>query len=185
VNTLVSQVLFKVGKKAQSIALQADAWHLRTDVYTSLGVMVGLISIWLCNRYLPGKDFRWIDPVAALFVALLILKAAYELTVVAGRDLFDTSLPKEELRWIKKLLVHCPEAKGFHHLRTRKAGMHRYIEFHLVVGAKLTVAVSHELTDELSDKIRGHFKDSHVTIHVEPCDNSSCTKHCLAGCFKK
>ena len=96
-NILVSRSLFKVGKETDSVALQADAWHLRTDVYTSAGVMAGLAIIWIGKLVLPGTDLDWVDPVAAIGVALLIIKAAYKLTVESSRDLLDVSLPKDEV----------------------------------------------------------------------------------------
>ncbi len=80
VNIFGSGRLFKVGKETDSVALQADAWHLRTDVYTSLGVMFGLLVIWIAGLIRPDLDLRWIDPVVAIAVALLILKAAWDLT---------------------------------------------------------------------------------------------------------
>ena len=73
-------MLFKVGRETDSIALQADGWHLRTDVWTSAGVMVGLGLMAVGQRLLPGVDLHWIDPVAAIVVALLICKAAWGLT---------------------------------------------------------------------------------------------------------
>ena len=71
VNYIVSRKLFQVGKEADSIALQADAWHLRTDVYTSAGVMAGLSVIWLGHKFFPDPDIHWIDPVAALLLPFL------------------------------------------------------------------------------------------------------------------
>ena len=96
VNLWVSGRLFKVGKETDSVALLADAWHLRTDVYTSLGVMAGLGLILTGEWLFPGVHFDWIDPVAAIALALLILRAAYALTLKATRDLLDVSLPEEE-----------------------------------------------------------------------------------------
>ncbi|MBC7294455.1 MAG: cation transporter, partial [Thermoleophilia bacterium] len=71
VNIVVSGRLLKVGRETESVALQADAWHLRTDVYTSAGVMVGLLAIWLGSVFAPDVDLRWVDPAVAIVVALL------------------------------------------------------------------------------------------------------------------
>ena len=79
-NLTVSQLLFKVGKKTDSPALMADGWHLRTDVYTSAGVMVGLGLVWGCE-YFFGLKLYWLDPVVAIAVAILILRTAYRLTM--------------------------------------------------------------------------------------------------------
>ena len=90
-NIIVSQKLFKVGRETDSVALQADAWHLRTDVYTSLGVMVGLALIWFGHWIFPNYDLNWLDPACAIAVALLIIKASYDLTVQSARDLLDAN----------------------------------------------------------------------------------------------
>ena len=100
-NILVSKALFKVGKETDSVALQADAWHLRTDVYTSAGVMAGLAIIWIGRIVLPGTDLNWVDPVAAIGVALLIIKAAYQLTVESARDLLGCK-PSQRRRGMHK-----------------------------------------------------------------------------------
>ncbi len=95
-NFFVSQRLFSVGRETDSMALKADAWHLRTDVYTSIGVMAGLAVIWIGEMLLPGTDLHWIDPLVAIGVAMLIIKAAYRLTLESARDLMDESLPDDE-----------------------------------------------------------------------------------------
>jgi cation diffusion facilitator family transporter len=131
-NVLVSRRLFKVGKETDSIALRADAWHLRTDVYTSAGVMISLALIWIGRQVLPGVDLDWLDPAAAIAVAVLILKAAYELTLQSARDLMDVSLPDEERDWITQLIKgYRSVIHGCHEMRTRKAGHFRYVEFHI------------------------------------------------------
>ncbi|MCE5322590.1 cation diffusion facilitator family transporter [bacterium] len=169
-NMFVSHMLFKVGRQTDSVALKADAWHLRTDVYTSAGVMAGLGLIWLAEAVFPGEHFHWIDPVAAMAVALLIIRAAYELTVKSGRDLLDVSLPDDEERWIVDYLSQIDTVKGFHHLRTRKAGSERFVEFHLLVDPNMSVEQSHQIADEITQGIRERFIGTAVTIHIEPCD---------------
>ena len=182
-NVAVSQLLFKVGRETDSIALLADAWHLRTDVYTSMGVMAGLGVIWLGHGLLPGSDLHWIDPVCAIGVAALIIKAAYDLTRQAARDLLDASLPAEEEQWIRQSLEsERPIVNGYHALRTRKAGHFRFVEFHIQVNPLMSVAESHALTQKLGDTIKARIPNATVTIHVEPCD-MSCTEKCRQGCL--
>jgi len=182
-NILVSERLFKVGRETDSVALQADAWHLRTDVYTSAGVMASLALIWLGNRVFPGIDLHWLDPAAAIGVALLILKAAYDLTMQSARDLLDVNLPREEEDWIRQRILEMkPVVHGFHQLKTRKSGPFRFVEFHLQVDPQMTVVNSHNITEELTDRIERHFPKTSVTIHVEPCDGK-CVGHCLEGCL--
>jgi len=184
-NWIVSRLLFMVGKKTDSIALEADAWHLRTDVWTSVGVMAGLGIIWAGDYFLPDINLNWVDPVAALMVATMILKAAYDLTIKSVRDLLDTGLEQAEEEQIRILIVsHDLQIRGFHNLRTRKSGGRRFIEFHVLVNPAMSVNSSHQLTDELVAKIRGIMPDSLVTIHVEPC-KSKCYPKCMAGCLVK
>jgi len=182
-NTLVSSRLFKVGKDTDSIAITADAWHLRTDVYTSLGVMVGLGAIWVGRRILPGVDLEWVDPVAAIAVAALITKAAWHLTAESVRGLLDTGLGVDELAWIRDLLAGLrPQVIGYHHLHTRKAGATRFIEVHIVMDGDLTVTHSHALTEAIIAGIRERFPKARVMVHVEPCGHD-CDALCRAGCF--
>ena len=182
VNYFVSRKLFQVGKEADSIALQADAWHLRTDVYTSAGVMAGLSVIWLGHKLFPDPDIHWIDPVAALFVAVLILRTAYNLTVHSILDLLDVKLPPEEEDFIRSIIIHQPVIYGFHQLKTRKAGHVRFVEFHINVDPQMTVLDSHGITKTLKQNIRKKFTDCVITIHIEPCDGV-CSDVCAAGCL--
>lgn len=182
-NIFVSRMLFRVGKETDSIALLADAWHLRTDVYPSLGVMGGLALIWSGHRFFPGNDLSWIDPACAIAVAFLIIKAAYDLTVQSTRDLLDASLPDKEERWIRSLLEsRTNDINRYHAFRTRKAGHYRFIEFHIQVDPQMTVAISHLLTQQLCQAIKDKIPQSTITIHVEPCTRE-CNEKCLAGCL--
>ncbi len=183
VNIVVARLLFRVGRETDSIALQADGWHLWTDVYTSAGVMAGLGIIALAQRAYPRANVMWIDPVAAIAVAVMILRAAWHLTLESGRDLLDASLPPKETTWIAdRLREFGPAVHGFHHLRTRKAGPRRFVEFHLVVHEDLSVAAAHRISDELTNTIKDRFPGATTTIHVEPCDGS-CRPACLEGCL--
>ena len=183
VNVVVSKMLFKVAKETDSVALEADAWHLRTDVYTSAGVMVSLALIWLGEVVFPGRHFHWLDPVAAIAVALLILKAAYDLTIKSGRDLLDSRLPPQEEEWIVETIKEqISIIHGFHDLRTRKSGGFRFVEFHMMVDPLMTVEDSHSITERISDRIKAQFPRTSLTIHIEPC-NGKCEAKCLEGCL--
>lgn len=183
INIIVSKMLFRVAKETDSIALEADAWHLRTDVYTSAGVMVGLTLILISHWILPDPDIHWLDPVAAIGVALLIIRAAYKLTLQSGRDLMDAKLPADEEVWIRHLIMtHQPTIHGFHQLRTRKAGNFRFIDFHIKVDPEMSVETSHNIADELSESIEKQFPNASVTVHIEPC-NGKCIGDCLVGCL--
>jgi cation diffusion facilitator family transporter len=183
VNIVISKMLFKVAKETDSVALEADAWHLRTDVYTSAGVMASLALIWMGHLISPATNLYWLDPVAAIAVALFIMGAAYRLTLQSAQDLMDVKLPAEEETWIRQLIMtHKPVIHGFHLLRTRKGGNYRFVDFHIKVDPSMSVEDSHKITDELSRSIESHFLNTSVTVHIEPCDGR-CDDDCLSGCL--
>ena len=183
-NLIVSRLLFKVGNETDSAALIADGWHLRTDVYTSLGVMVGLGLIWLGGYVFPVLNLVWLDPVIAIAVAILILHAAYDLTKHAVQDLVDQSVPIEEKEWMQNYLSALyPAVRSFHRLRTRKSGATRFINVHIALDSKLMVSESHSIGDKIVGDFKAHFPhDVDVLVHIEPCDGS-CSPACRSGCL--
>jgi cation diffusion facilitator family transporter len=181
-NFTISRMLFKVGKATDSAALIADGWHLRTDVYTSAGVMGGLAIILLVGFVAPGVNVQWIDPVAAILVAFLIFRAAFNLMIHAVKDLMDASSPPAEMEWINRYLKRLyPTIRSYHRLRTRKSGPYRFIDFHIVVEAGMSVKDSHKITEDITEDFRKRFSNVDVTLHVEPCDGT-CTNTCVSGC---
>jgi cation diffusion facilitator family transporter len=169
VNWYVSNRLFKVGKQSESIALESDAWHLRTDVYTSLGVFIGLILIRLTGITI-------IDPLIAIGVAIVIMKAAYDLTRRSLSDLIDHSIPPADEKRIQEIICdHASIYAGFHDLKTRRSGPEIFIEFHLVLPGDISVLQSHDLADHLESDLKTEFPRANITIHAEPC-NEGCTR---------
>jgi cation diffusion facilitator family transporter len=169
-NLFVSQMLFKVGKETESVALLADGWHLRTDVYTSAGVMLGLAVIMVGKSWFPNSDLQLVDPVAAIAVALLIIKAAYDLTVDSGKDLLDAKLPEAEEAVIIHAIKQESSIAGYHDLRTRKAGSARFVVVHIQVSPGMPTLQSHDITERIEQRIIERIPHAAVTIHVEPCD---------------
>lgn len=175
-NLFISSTLMKTAKATDSIALEADAWHLRTDVFTSFGVAAGLLLIWLTGRNL-------FDPLLAIGVALLIIKASFDLTAKAFFPLLDTRLPVEEEDIIKQIIqVYGSQYIGFHKLRTRKAGSERHIDLHLVVPRNQNIARSHQLCDQIEQAVSERYPDAHILIHVEPCREGDDCSFCPARC---
>ncbi len=175
-NWLVSGRLMKAAKETESIALEADAWHLRTDVYTSLGIFAGLVLINLTG-------WKFLDPLFAIAVALFITKAAYDLTRRSVSDLMDARLPKAEEEKIKSILAeHYLQYAGFHELRTRRSGSDRFMDLHLVVSRNLKINDAHDLSDHLEADLRAEFPRSNVTIHFEPCDGRCAGCECASRC---
>lgn len=174
-NWLISNLLMKTAIRTESVALEADAMHLRTDVYTSVGVLVGLGVIAITKIQL-------LDPIIAILVALLITKAAWEITVKSFSPLLDAALPTHEEEQIKEALgLIIPEGLvGFHELRTRRAGSERYVDMHLVVPRDLTIAEVHDLCDLVELKINERLPMVSVLVHAEPCADEDCTA--CSGC---
>ena len=177
VNAYVSNRLMKVAKRTDSVALESDAWHLRTDVYTSAGVMAGLILIRITGIAI-------LDSIVAIGVALVIIKAAWELTTKTWSDLIDHRLTDDEESRIRHIICeHSSEYVNFHGLRTRRSGPQIFIEFHLVVDGDVTVLQAHDLTDHLEADLKTEFMRAYTTIHVEPCREScsECSSLCGIG----
>lgn len=176
-NYLVSRHLLNVAIKTDSVALEADAMHLRTDVYTSVGVLAGLAAIKLTGITI-------LDPIVAIVVACLILKAAYNLIMSAFFHILDIKLPDDEEAIIhdvmKENALHFLE---YHKLRTRKSGHIRYIDMHLVVPKLMTVEKGHNISHQISADIEKRLDHSHILVHIEPCQ-SQCDG-CLVECPSK
>ncbi len=161
VNIFVSRKLYRVAKETDSVALEADALHLKTDVYTSIGVAVGLVLIWISGKPL-------VDPIIAILVALLILKESFELFSKAYAPLLDLALPPGDVAQISEIIHgHCGENMSFHDLRTRKAGNYKYVDFHLNLDPGMTVKKAHAICDQIENDIKKTFDHTEVTIHVE------------------
>lgn len=170
VNFLVSRKLYSVAKKTDSIALEADAAHLSTDVWTSLGVLIGF-GVIRVGQGLGINGIEYLDPIIAIGVALMIICVAVKLTKRSFIDLIDTSLPREEEKKIKEIIEdHYGQYVEFHQMRSRKAGSERHIDLHLVVSKHAKVEDAHELCEHLEKDIKAQFKRANVLIHVEPCD---------------
>lgn len=167
INFIISRRLYKVAKETDSVAMEADALHLKTDVYTSLGVGVGLLLIWITHISL-------LDPIIAIIVAAIIIKEAFTLLRKAFRPLLDVHLPDDEIKTIKDAIdKHLGENMSYHMLRTRKAGFMRYVDLHLEVPGDLSVTISHDLCDKIEAEIKNALPHIEVSIHIEPAKETS------------
>jgi len=162
-NIFVSRTLFKIARREKSIALEADAMHLSVDVFTSIGVFAGLLII----KFTGISIF---DPIVALIVAGLILKAAWDLTRRSLEDLADKSLPEQEISVVHNILSNYKQIKSFHKLRSRKSGKQRELDIHIEIDGDIQIDIAHELCDEIEKDIKSHLEDTYVLIHVEPCN---------------
>ncbi len=173
-NYFVSRHLLNVGLKTDSVALEADAMHLRADVYTSVGVLGGLVAIKLTG-------IAMLDPIIAMIVALMIIKAAWDLTKTAFFHVLDVKLPDDEEAQIHDVMQrYTGRFIEYHKLRTRKSGHIRHIDMHLVVPKKMTVEAGHKLAHEITADIRQCLSYSHILVQIEPCPGGCelCSVNC-------
>lgn len=162
-NFMVSSYLFYVAKKADSVSLYADAEHLRTDIFSSLGVLIGLILIKITGIVI-------LDPVIAIIVAIIIIRAGYSISKETLNNLLDGSLPKEDMKKIESILDNNISIKGYKDLRTRKVGQCKDIEVTIFFEPNLTIAQCHKICDEIEEEIAKSFTNITIIIHPEPKD---------------
>jgi cation diffusion facilitator family transporter len=159
INSLVSHKLYITARETKSIALEADALHLKTDVYTSLGVAAGLGLIAITG-------IKWLDPVVAILVACLIIYESYSLLKRAFSPLLDTAWDDDEIRVLEGKLRDMKV--NYHDLRTRIAGNYRFIDLHVVIPENESVGDAHKYCDMIEDELSKCYDKLSVTSHVEP-----------------
>ncbi|HJJ48523.1 MAG TPA: cation diffusion facilitator family transporter [Methanocorpusculum sp.] len=175
-NFVVSTCLMRVAKRTHSVALESDAWHLRTDVITSAGVFLGVILIWFTG-------LTWIDSAVAIVLALFIIYEGVSIIRRTFRDLMDASLTKDEIAKIDEIITrHANEYTEYHGLKTRRAGPDTFVEFHLTIPYRCTLVNAHVLTDHIEDEIRSEIRRCTVIIHFEPCDARCGSEICSFLC---
>jgi cation diffusion facilitator family transporter len=162
INFATARSLMRVGRKYRSISLEADAHHLLTDVWTSLGVMVGVALVWL-------GGWLWLDPVIALLVAVNIVWTGWQLLHRSAEGLMDRALPEEELASIERVLdTYRQLGLDFHALRTRQAGARSFATLHVLVPGAWTVQIGHDWCERLEADVRLALPHIHITTHLEP-----------------
>ncbi len=159
VNVIVSRRLYRVARETHSVALEADALHLKTDVYTSAGVAIGLFLILI-------TDIKWLDPVVAIMVALFIIKESYSLLSRAFSPLLDSAWNDDEIENLERKLNEMEV--NYHDLRTRVAGNYRFIDIHIEIPEKESVGNAHKYCDMIENELTSAYDNLTVTIHVEP-----------------
>ncbi len=165
VNGGVAMVLLRAGARYRSITLVADGKHLMTDVWTSVGVVVGVLLVWLTG-------WERLDPVVAFAVGLNILVTGSRLIRGASAGLMDVSLSKEDNELIRTVLGRFTSAEvSWHRLLTREAGNRRFMQFDLLVPGDWTVQRGHDLVEDITDALMAEFPDIDVLCHIEPAED--------------
>jgi cation diffusion facilitator family transporter len=165
INFGVARVLLAAGRQHDSITLEADAQHLMTDVWTSIGVVLGVGAI-------AVTGWGWLDPAAALLVAANITWTGIHLVRRSVLGLMDTALPEEELDVIREALEpHLAQGIHYHALRTRRSGPRRFISMHVLVPGAWTVQTGHDLVERIEGEIHRHLRNTTITVHLEPLED--------------
>lgn len=166
VNFGVSAHLGRQARETGSPALEGDAAHLRTDAYSSCGVLAGLVLVEMTGA-------SWIDPVVALVVAGAVMTAGVRILRRSSRALVDEALPDDELEAVRETVREFGDrgVAGFHQLRARRAGVRRYIDLHVQFRRGTTLEAAHETAHALQEAIRERLRESDVLIHLEPEDS--------------
>ena len=165
VNFVTARTLMKAGRQHNSITLEADAHHLLTDVWTSVGVIAGvaLVSV---------TGWLWLDPAIALLVAVNIVWTGYQLMSRSAAGLMDISLPADKLAVIESLLTGFrKQGLDFHALRTRQAGGRAFVTLHVLVPGEWSVQQGHDWAEQIEAEIGKALPHTHVTTHLEPMED--------------
>jgi cation diffusion facilitator family transporter len=166
INFIVARILMEQGRKQNSITLEADAQHLMTDVWTSVGVIGGVAIAGLTGWYI-------LDPLLAILVALNILWSSIRLLRRSVQGLMDAALPMHEQQLIESVMAkHRKKGIHFHALRTRQAAARRFISVHILVPGEWTVHDAHHIAEDFEADIRAALGDR-VTVftHLEPVED--------------
>jgi cation diffusion facilitator family transporter len=162
INLATSRIMLHYGKKHNSITLEADAHHLMTDVWTTVGIIAGIIMVKITN-------WQLLDPLMAIAVGISIIYTGSKLIVRSTDGLMDTKLSEKEMMKIKQILDnHKQNGFDYHALYTRQAASKRFISFHLLFPANFTVHNAHEITKVIEADISAVFPHSDIFIHIEP-----------------
>lgn len=160
---LYQYTVFK-GKKLNSQAVVANAWHHRSDALSSIGTAVGI-----GGAILLGSHWRVLDPAAAVIVSFFIMKVAVGLLIPCVDELLEKSLPADVEEEIQEIILSFPDVSSPHHLRTRRIGNHYAIEVHVRMDGKITLEEAHRTATAIEDKLKEKFGEgTHIGIHVEP-----------------
>lgn len=166
VNFFVSRKLIRVARDTDSVAIETDGTHLLVDVYTSLGVMAGLVLIRVTGLTI-------LDPILSMVIAAYIVFLGIHLSIKSTRDLLDVSLPPAEVEAIEQILRdRSHPLVSYHGVATRKAAGTRMIEAHLVVHRTATVAEGHDIAEHIRSDLMTEFPGARVILHVDPCEES-------------
>ena len=160
-NLLVSRYLFYVARKSDSVSLYADAQHLSTDIYSTLGVLIGLVLIKITG-------ITALDPIIAIIVALIILKAGFSISKETLNNLLDGSIPAGDIQKIEEIIKKNNVIKGYKNIKGRKSGQYKEIEMTLLFNPDMKLQCCHAVCDQIENEIKSIMDNVSIIIHAEP-----------------
>ena len=168
VSILLKEIIYQYtvfkGKRLNSKAVIANAWHHRSDAFSSIGTLIGI-----SGAIFLGTKWRVLDPIAAFVVSIFIIKVSVGLIKPCLEELLEKSLPKDMENKILSIILSYPGVTSPHHLRTRHIGNHIAIEVHIRMDGEMTLNNAHEITKQIEASLKQQFgKDTHIGIHMEP-----------------
>ncbi len=168
ISILFKEILYRYtvhkGKSLHSQAVIANAWHHRSDAFSSIGTLLGI-----AGAIFLGKAWRILDPIAAIIVSIFIIKVAFEILIRSLEELLEHSLPKETEEEIIEIILSVEGVVSPHHLRTRRIGNNLAIEVHIRMDGNITLTKAHQMTSVVEWSLKERFgKETHVNIHTEP-----------------
>ncbi|MDE6342096.1 MAG: cation diffusion facilitator family transporter [Muribaculaceae bacterium] len=167
VSILAKEWLFRFTRKAarriHSPAMEANAWHHRSDAFSSLATLAGI-----AGAMFLGPGWRFLDPLAAALVSVLIITMAVKMARTSVRELLEASLPASEAESIRQIILSTPGVRDYHHFRSRSNGNTRIIDFHIKLDPDITLRRAHDIATTVENAIKENFSPAVVNIHMEP-----------------
>jgi cation diffusion facilitator family transporter len=165
VNLLVARILLRVAREHDSIVLRADGLHLMTDVWTSIGVVVGLVLV-------STTGLRWLDPLIGILIALNILRTGISLLRFSFDGLMDRALPLAEETEVRNAVAsQIPPGVTYHALRTRRAGSRRFVDLHVLLRGTTSLRTAHDLASRVEHAVNASLPGTETTVHLEPLED--------------
>lgn len=188
INLAVARVLISVGKRRNSITLESDGKHLMTDVWTTVGILIGIAAISVANhfeaslavaRQLGMNGWEILDPIIAILVAINIVWAGLQLIRRTISGLMDAALSADEQSAIVAVLEQFAASDdiAYHALRTRYAGARRFMSVHVLVPGHWTVQQGHDLVETIEQQIMALFDNIDIDTHIEPIEDLASWRH--------
>jgi len=188
INLIVARILISVGRSQHSITLEADGKHLMTDVWTTIGILIGIGLIAVANHFtvtlqlakqLGMEGWEILDPIIAILVALHIIWAGLLLIRRTVSGLMDAALSDEELAEIVEVLERfaASDKISYHALRTRYSGARRFMSVHVLVPGEWSVQQGHDLVETIEQQIMAKFDSIDIDTHLEPIEDQVSWRH--------